>query len=106
MGLFFLFYREKGSAIPFPRRPRSHLFLCTHDKVALHCWVLREKTPQITPTFEPATQPSEGYEKPTGPPGRPARWDLKLPDRTGVLGTEISKYRGTVDIVGMAFENT
>ena len=57
----FLFYREKGSALPFPRRPRSRM-LCTHDKVALHCWVLCEKKPQITPRFEPATQPSEGYE--------------------------------------------
>ena len=59
--LAFLFYREKGSALPFPRRPRSRM-LCTHDKVALHCWVLCEKKPQITPRFEPATQPSEGYE--------------------------------------------
>ena len=59
--LAFLFYREKGSALPFPRRPRSRI-LCTHDKVALHCWVLCEKKPQITPRFEPATQPSEGYE--------------------------------------------
>ena len=59
--LAFLFCREKGSALPFPRRPRSRI-LCTHDKVALHCWVLCEKKPQITPRFEPATQPSEGYE--------------------------------------------
>ena len=30
---------------------------------------------------------------------------LKIPDRAGMVGTEISKYRGIVGIVGMTFEN-
>ena len=29
------FYREKDSAIPFPRRPRKRI-LCTHELVILH----------------------------------------------------------------------
>ena len=59
--LSFLFDREKGSVLPFPRRPRSRI-LCTHDKVALHCWVFCKKKLQITLRFEPATLPTEGYE--------------------------------------------
>ena len=52
---------REGFSTPFPSSiAKSNL--CTHDKVALHCWVLCEKKPQITPRFEPATQPSEGYE--------------------------------------------
>ena len=34
----FLSLSREGSAVPFPRRPWSRI-LCTHDKVALHCWV-------------------------------------------------------------------
>ena len=56
------FYREKGSAVSCSLIDREVEFLCTHDEVALHCWVLLGKKPQITPRFKPTTQPSEGHE--------------------------------------------
>ena len=61
-GACLFFYREKGSAVSCSLIDREVEFLCTHDEVALHCWVLLGKKPQITPRFKPTTQPSEGHE--------------------------------------------
>ena len=35
-GARLYFSREKDSAVPFPRRPRSRFFLCTNDLIVLH----------------------------------------------------------------------
>ena len=71
--LALFFFREKDSAVPFPRRPRSRI-LCTHDIIVLHLLgMMREKIPvRVTaPRFELTSQRQKVSRLRTEPPGRP-----------------------------------
>lgn len=57
-------YREKGSALYFPRRPGSRT-LCTHDTVAPRSWAhnLRKISDRVnSPESELTSKPSAGFE--------------------------------------------
>ena len=72
--LALIFYREKDSAVPFPRRPWSRI-LCTHDIIVLHLLgIMWEKIPvRVTaPRFEFTSQRQKFSRFPTEPLGRPA----------------------------------
>ena len=69
------FYREKDSATPFLRRPRSRI-LCTHDSIVLHLllgmffvfvFILRGKIPvrATAPRFELTFQRQKVSRLPT-----------------------------------------
>ena len=74
------FSREKDSAIPFPRRPRSRI-LCTNDLIVLHSlgifffnvfsFLVRKNPVYRYSNSRPHV--SEGYEVTSELPGRPAQ---------------------------------
>ena len=77
-GAYLNFYREKDSAAPFPRRPRSRI-LSTHELIVLHLlgiifFFVRKIPVRVTvPRFELASQRQKVSKLPTEPPGRPAK---------------------------------
>ena len=69
--LAFLFCREKGSALPFPRRPRSRIFRVPTTKSLSTVGCCARKTPRSLRDLNPRPNRQKVTRLPTEPPGRP-----------------------------------